>query len=185
MKKILLISGLLVVVVAAVIFVYTYNKTKSYSPESTASFEAGTLKIDIFYNRPYKKGREIFGGLVPYGKTWRTGANEATAFETNKDLLIGGKLLKKGKYSLWTVPNEQQWQVVFNSNIPGWGIDVMNNGEAARDKQYDVVIVEVPVMKTEKEFEQFTISIDKSDDMLELILAWDKTLVAVPLSATE
>ena len=185
MKKILLFSSLLIVVVVAVVIILGYNKTKSYSPESTATYEGGGLRISVFYNRPYKKGRVIFGGLVPYGKTWRTGANEATVFETSKDLIINDHELKAGKYSLWTVPDEQRWLVVFNAHIPNWGIDVMNNGEAARDLKSDVVIVEVPVMTTEKEFEQFTISVENSDDMLELILAWDKTLVAVPLTVRE
>ena len=97
MKKILLLAGLLIVVAVAVVVFYGYNRTKSFSPESSASFVAGDLKIDVFYNRPYKKGRIIFGGLVPYGKTWRTGANEATVFETSKNILVGGKELKKGK----------------------------------------------------------------------------------------
>lgn len=183
MKRIVLISGIaliLLVVLAAIIF---YNKTKSFSPESDAGYQDGDLKISVFYNRPFKKGRVIFGGLVPYGKTWRTGANEATVFETSKDLMIMGKKLQKGKYSLWTVPNEQSWSVVFNSTIPNWGIDVMKNGEAARDSSTDVVVVDVPVMITPKEFEQFTISVENTDEMLELVFAWDKTIVAVPFSA--
>lgn len=185
MKKILLLSGLGLVVVAALTAIIFYKNTKSHSPEADTTFESGDLKINVFYNRPFKKGRKIFGGLVPYGKTWRTGANEATVFETNKDLIIDGKKLPRGKYSLWTVPNEQSWSVVFNSTIPNWGIDVMNNGEAAREPGTDVIVVEVPVMTTEKEFEQFTISVDKTDDLLELVLAWDKTLVAVPLGVSE
>ncbi len=185
MKKILLLSGLLVIVLGAAAIFYGFNKTKSYSPESNVIFGEEGLKITVFYNRPFKKGRVIFGGLVPYGKTWRTGANEATTFETNKDLIVGDKKLPAGKYSLWTVPSELSWSVVFNSTIPTWGIDVMNNGDAARDPQTDVVVVDVPVVLTQKEFEQFTISVEKSDDMLELILAWDKTLVAVPLSVKE
>ena len=182
MKKILLLFGLSIVVAIVVAAIYRYNETKSHSPESNMTFEDGDLKIKIFYNRPFKKGRVIFGGLVPYGKTWRTGANEATVFETNKNLKIGDKILKAGKYSFWSIPDQQSWAIVFNSNIPGWGINVMNNGEAAREVQYDVMIVDVPVMTTEKEFEQFTISVEKTDDMLELVLAWDKTLVVVPLS---
>ena len=105
----------------------------------------------------------------------------ATVFETNKDLLVGGKELKKGKYSLWTVPNQQSWTVVFNGTIPNWGIDVLNNGEAARDPANDVLIVELPVATTEKEFVQFTIYIEKADEMVEMVLAWDKTLVSVPI----
>ena len=180
-KKILLAVGVLVVGILAALLIVRYQ-TKSFSPESSAAFQDGDLNITIFYNRPFKKGRVIFGGLVPYGKTWRTGANEATVFETNKDLLIGEKTLKAGKYSLWTVPNEQRWTVVFKSTIPNWGIDVMNNGEAARDPGHDVIVLDVPVMWTDKEFEQFTISVEKADDMLELVLAWDKTLVAIPLT---
>ena len=159
--------------------------TKSHSPEANTVFEDGSLKISVFYNRPFKKGRKIFGGLVPYGKTWRTGANEATVFETSVNLLIGDKKLPAGRYSLWTVPNEQSWLVVFNSTIPGWGIDVMKDGQAAREMTTDVIIIEVPVVNTGKEFEQFTISIDKTDDMLELVLAWDSVLVAVPFSVSE
>jgi hypothetical protein len=181
MKKIILITGILLVLISALsLFIY-YKDTKSHSPEADTEFNKGDLKIRVFYNRPFKKGRVIFGGLVPYGKTWRTGANEATVFETNKDLMIGGVKLPKGRYSLWTVPNEQSWTVVFNSTIPNWGIDVMNNGEAARKPETDVVVVDVPVMNTQKEFEQFTISVDEADDMLELVLAWDKTIIALPL----
>ncbi len=180
-KKIFLAVGVIVVGILAALLIFRYQ-TKTFSPESSADFQDGDLTISVFYNRPFKKGRVIFGGLVPYGKTWRTGANEATVFETSKDLLIGDKKLKAGKYSLWTVPNEQRWTVVFNSTIPNWGIDVMNNGEAARDPKHDVLVIDVPVMWTDKEFEQFTISIERADDMLELVFAWDKTLVALPLS---
>ncbi len=184
MKKLLLIAGFIVVLLAAGAIIFYYN-TKSHSPEANTTYEEDNVKINVFYNRPFKKGRHIFGGLVPFGKTWRTGANEATVFETSADLMIGEKKLPAGKYSLWTVPNEQSWTVVFNSTIPDWGIDVMNNGEAARTPATDVITIEVPVMNTEKEFEQFTISIDKTDDTLELVLAWDKTLVSVPFWVSE
>ncbi len=184
MRKILLLSSVLIVIVVTSAVIYVY-RTKSFSPESNVSFEDGDLKINIIYNRPFKKSRIIFGDLVPYGKTWRTGANEATVFEMNKNLMIGDKKLMAGKYSIWTIPNEQSWQIIFNSTIPPWGIDVMNNGEAARKIMSDVLIVDVPVMTAKKEFEQFTISVEKTDDMLELVLAWDKTLVAVPFSLSE
>jgi hypothetical protein len=184
MKKILLIAGLVVAVVVAVAVTLRYT-TKSHSPSSVTSFEDGNLKISVNYNRPYKKGRTIFGGLVPYGKTWRTGANEPTVFETSRPLRIGEKTLEAGSYSLWTVPNEASWQVIFNKSIPAWGINVLNHGDAARDPQTDVLAIDVPVMTMQKEFEQFTISIEKADDTLELVLMWDKTMVAVPLSVNE
>lgn len=181
MKRISLVLGLVVVVVTAVALVWWFN-TKSYSPENSVVFQEGDLRITITYNRPYKKGRVIFGGLVPYGKTWRTGANEATVFETNQDLRLDGKTLPKGKYSLWTVPNETQWQVIFNATIPPWGIDVMKDGQAARDPDAPEVITEVSVMNSPKEIEQFTITIEKTGDAMELVMMWDRTLVAVPIA---
>jgi len=185
MKKVILISGLVIALGAMVAILLGYKFTKSHSPEEVISYEEGNLMVTVSYNRPFKKGRQIFGALVPYGKTWRTGANEPTTFETNQDIKINGTVLKKGRYSLWTVPNETSWQVVFNSSVPNWGIDVMKNGQAARDEKSDALLIEVPVMQTEKEFEQFTISIEKADDALELVLAWDKTLVAVPFVVNE
>lgn len=175
-----MIVGVLAVLIVGVL-AYIRVTTKSHSPEGTADFTDGSLKIHVFYNRPFKKGRAIFGKLVPYGKTWRTGANEPTQFETSADLLFGEKVLKAGKYSLWTVPNEQSWQVVFNSEIPSWGVGY--NGEAQRNPETDAVVVEVPVNHSqEKEFEQFTISIEKASDGMELIFFWDKTIVSVPFS---
>jgi hypothetical protein len=181
MRRVFLLSGLLVVLLLVGGIFWWFN-TKSYSPENSVTFQEGDLKITVSYNRPYKKGRVIFGVLVPYGKTWRTGANEATVFETNQDLYLDGKILAKGRYSLWTVPGEQEWQVILNTTIPSWGIDVMKNGEAARDPQGVELIATVPVMNSPKEIEQFTITIEKVNDSMELVLLWDRTLVAVPIS---
>lgn len=181
MKRIILVVGFLVVVLLAGAVFWWYN-TKSYSPENKVSFQDGDLLVEVFYNRPFKKGRLIFGGLVPFGKTWRTGANEATVFESNRDLYIDGQRLAKGKYSMWTVPDETAWKVVFNTTIPPWGIDVMNEGQAARDPKGVEIIVEVPVVASPKEIEQFTITIEKMNDSMELVLMWDRTLVAIPIS---
>ena len=184
MKLILLGIGVTVVFLfgAAIFWWYT---TKSFSPENSLEFQDVDVHISVAYNRPFKKGRVIFGGLVPYGKTWRTGANEATVFETDKDLLVNGKKLAKGKYSLWTVPNEQTWQVIFNAIIPPWGIDVMKNGEAARDPNGIEVVVEIPVVISPKQIEQFTITVENAGDSMELVLLWDQTLIAVPFSINE
>lgn len=181
MKKTILISAILfAVLVAGLIFLRV--KAKSFSPESNVDFIDGNLKVHVFYNRPYKKGREIFGKLVPYGKPWRTGANEPTVFETNQDLSFGDKKLKAGKYSLWTVPEEQNWQIIFNSSVPWWGINF--NGETLRDPAADALVLEAQVHHPQdKVFEQFTISIEKSNDGMELVLFWDNTVVAVPFNS--
>jgi len=177
-KSLILVGAALVVVIGT--FFYLRIKAKSLSPEGTVDFNEGNLKVHVFYNRPFKRGRQIFGKLEPYGKTWRTGANEPTTFETNQDLKFGDKELKAGKYSLWTVPNEQTWQIVFNSEVPFWGISF--SGEAQRKPTSDVLITEVPVNHSEKIIEQFTISVEKDADEFELVLMWDQTIVAAPFN---
>ncbi len=78
-------------------------EAKRASPEDMVEYVNEDLRIDVFYCQPSKRGREIFGELVPFGEVWRTGANEATTFETSIDLTIGGKVLPAGKYTLWTI----------------------------------------------------------------------------------
>jgi hypothetical protein len=182
MKKFLIILGIVAVVLALALYGMV-SYTKSFSPEGNVVFTDGKLKASLFYNRPLKKGRVIFGDLVPFGKVWRTGANEATVFETNMDLDFDGQALPKGKYSLWTIPGEQNWKIIFNSDIPSWGVDF--NGQPLRAPEKDVLVIEAPVVLQDKEFEQFTISIEKMADEMELIFIWDKTLVAAPFIAKQ
>lgn len=181
MKKAVIIIGILAVLLVGA-FMLWRSQVKSLSPEEGFDFQDGDLKVHVYYNRPFKKGREIFAenGLVPFGKIWRTGANEATYIETNKNLLVNGQELKKGKYSLWTIPNAESWKVIFNSEYPSWGINF--KGEANHNPEADVLTVEVPVSQTETEIEQFTISIEKTGDETELIFLWDKTVVVVPFT---
>ncbi|AYB30696.1 DUF2911 domain-containing protein [Chryseolinea soli] len=181
MKKFLVIAGIAVtiLIILGVVTNYFLKKhTKSFSPEEETVFKQDALEIKVFYNRPYKKGRQIFGSLVPYGKVWRTGANEATTFETNKDIEFENQKLKKGKYSLWTIPGEETWTIIFNSEYGQWGIGP--GGEANRDPEKDVLKLDVHSVQSEREFEQFTISFEKTGAEAEMVLIWDKTLVAVP-----
>lgn len=180
MKKFLIVSGVFFLIALGVLAYIRFYYTKSFSPEAQAEYNANGVQIQVFYNRPYKKGREIFGGLVPYDKIWRTGANEATVFESNKNLMVKGKPLKAGEYTLWTIPGEQTWKVIFNSEVGQWGVDF--NGEANRKAENDVLSVEVPALSHDKEFEQFTISIEQVGEDIELILLWDKSVVVVPMS---
>jgi hypothetical protein len=179
MKKFLIIAGIVVAVMLGFRAFYM-NYTKSASPESNVNFEDGDLNIKVFYNSPSKRGRVIFGGLVPYDTIWRTGANEATVFETNKNLTIQGQVLKAGKYSLWAKPGAEAWQIIFNSESGQWGIDF--NGAANLDPKNNVVTAEVPSVIQDKEIEKFTISVEKMDEDLLLILLWDKTVVTLPMS---
>ncbi len=183
MKKFLIFTAIGIVVIAALLAIVRYMdtmKTKSFSPEGEAVFSHDDLSIKVIYNRPYKKGREIFGGLVPFEKVWRTGANEATTFETNRDLIIEGETLKAGKYTLWTIPRQASWTVIFNSEYGQWGIN--SKGEANRDPSRDVLTVDVLSVQQNQVFEQFTIAFEKTGEDGEMVFMWDNTLVAVPFS---
>jgi hypothetical protein len=97
------------------------QERKRASPHETTSATIGGKKVTIEYGRPYKKNREIFGGLVPYGEVWRTGADEATVLTTEGDLMIGKLHVPKGTYSLFTVPAKEEWTLVVNKTAKQWG----------------------------------------------------------------
>lgn len=185
MKKLLVITGVVLLVIVGLLGYWRFFYTKSFSPESDTNFESGGIKIHFNYSRPHKKNRLIFGPrqespLVPYGVVWRTGANEATVFECNQDIKIKGNTLKAGTYSFWTIPDVQTWTLIFNTEYGQWGVDSYN--QANRDPKNDVLSVQVPAVLQDKEFEQFTIAVEKMGEEMEIILLWDKTLVSVPFS---
>lgn len=157
-------------------FQFMKYQTKKASPEETVVYEGDALTMEVYYNRPSKKGRVIFGDLVPLGKVWRTGANEPTTFMVNKDITFGGEKLKAGKYTLWTIPQETQWTIILNSKMYGWGVDF--DSEASRDPQFDVLRINVPVQSTKEPIETFTIEFIYDVNM---VMKWDDTQVIVPI----
>jgi Protein of unknown function (DUF2911) len=180
MKKFLKWTGIVVASLAVILFIgfqILQSQTKKASPEATVKFSKNGAEISVFYCRPAKKGREIFGGLVPFGEVWRTGANEASTFSTSKALNIGGKTLPAGKYTLWTIPQKDKWTVIFNSKDYDWGVSF--GGVASRDAAADALTVDVPVEVLPASQELFTISFD--DATSAMLLAWDTTSVRVPL----
>lgn len=182
MRRFLVFVGIgVVVIILLFVGVEQMNKNyqKSFSPEEVVELEQGKLHVEVFYNRPYKKGRDIFGTLVPFGEVWRTGANEATTFETNRDLIIEGKELKAGTYSLWTIPDKETWTIIFNKEHGQWGVNA--EGQPNRNPQLDALAIKAQAVWQEREFEQFTIEFAQMEDEIEMVLLWDKTLVAVPL----
>lgn len=181
-KLILKIGGAIILIGLLIGFILRYT-TKAHSPEDTLTYQKDGLKLEVFYNRPYKKEREIFGNLVPYNEVWRTGANEATTFETNKDILVDGSKLKAGKYTLWTIPMETSWKVIFNSKMYPWGINL--DEEAYRDPRFDSLVLERPVEEINETLEQFTIIFDEKGEFVNMILAWDDTSVSVPIKKEE
>lgn len=171
--------SLLVILILVGIYYTVKIGTKSYSPEDTVEYKEEGMSLEVFYNRPYKKDRVIFGGLVPYGEVWRTGANEATTFETNTDLIVDGSLLPAGIYTLWTIPGEDSWKIIFNSKLYAWGITL--NNEASREAEHDVLVLERPVRTLPEVVEQFTISFVEEHDLVFLVFAWDQVTVRVPM----
>ncbi|MBM3443942.1 MAG: DUF2911 domain-containing protein [Bacteroidetes bacterium] len=91
------------------------------SPAQTATGKVGSTTVTVNYGSPSVKGRKIWGELVPYGKVWRAGANEATTIEFDADVKIEGQSLPKGKYALFTIPDEKEWTIIFNKNPKQWG----------------------------------------------------------------
>jgi len=130
--------------------------------------------IKVIYSRPQKRGRELFGNLIPYGKVWRTGANETTEIKFYKDITLQNSNIKAGTYSLFTIPDEQEWTIIVNKDLDFWGAYSYN-------QENDVIRVKVPSKKIDSPVEAFTIQFEKTDDNHgKMQLAWGETLVEVP-----
>ena len=183
MKKALVILGVLVALCAAAMAGFLFY-TKSFSPEKRLTLKEEGVELTVKYCRPYKRERKIFGALVPFGKMWRTGANEATIFDTKQKLRIGGEDLPAGTYSLWTIPEEDYWTIVFNGEYGQWGIRA-SDGEANHDPDMDVLRVKAPARTSTIPIEQFTITLQKSESIVTLALAWDDTQVALPMELVQ
>jgi hypothetical protein len=173
MKRILLIiAG--IVGVLALLLTGLFFYTQSHSPLVTVKLEGKTSQVKIEYCQPQKKGREIFGKLVPFGKVWRTGANWATKIELAQDTKIGDKQVKKGTYSLFTIPEKDKWVIILNSVVRQWG-------HFSYDSTKDVMRTEVPAKTIEKSVEGFTISFVTKENQNLMRLNWDTTEVDVSI----
>jgi Protein of unknown function (DUF2911) len=143
------------------------------SPHETVTETINGKKISITYGRPFKKGRVIFGGLEPWGKVWRTGADEATTLTTDGDLMIGPLHVVAGTYSLFTIPNEKEWTLVLNKTAKQWGA-------FKYDKGMDYGRAPMVVTKAKAPLEQLTIAIQKKNDHEAVLkVAWDETVAAI------
>lgn len=134
--------------------------------------------VRVTYSRPAKKEREIFGTkIVPYGEVWRVGANESTEIKFYQDVTIQGKTVKAGTYSLFAIPTATEWTIILNKDLDFWGAYSYN-------KNNDVLRVSVPTKKTEEVIENFSIQCVKgsNDKETTMKMAWDTTLVEVPIS---
>ncbi|MFN2397260.1 MAG: DUF2911 domain-containing protein [Gemmatimonadaceae bacterium] len=144
------------------------------SPRDSVSAAVGSGRVTINYGRPFKRGRKVLGGIVPWDTVWRTGANAATGFTTDVDLVMGGVSIPAGKYTLWTIPSQSGWKLVVNKQTGQWGTEYDVKQDLARIEMRRETLA-VPV-------EQFTISLEPSGSGGVLSMSWDDTRVFVPFS---
>jgi len=153
------------------------------SPAATTTAAFGDKQIRISYHAPSMHGRQIFGGLVPYGKVWRAGANQATLLHTDLDLTIGGVAVPKGDYSLYILPEENQWTLIINTQTGQWGIT--HGGATTEDPAKDLGRVVMKLSKPAAPGETFTITLAKDGNTNQgsLAMAWENTIATVALTA--
>jgi hypothetical protein len=162
---------------------------KRNSPHETIGGVIDGNRVTVIYGRPYTKDpksgepRKIWGTLVPYGKVWRTGADEATLFITQKDLQVGDATIPAGAYSLWTLPNEDGTaKLIFNKQIGQWGQDYKDM-KNVYDEAKDQARVDLKKEPLEKPVDQFTMSVGKDPAGGGVIkLMWENTQYSVPYS---
>lgn len=168
MRKIIALCTMLMATATLQLSAQETKKEPPKSPPATAK----NSFAEVTYSQPSKRGRVIFGELVPYGQVWRTGANMSTDITFNSDVVFAGKEVKKGSYAIFTIPEENEWTVILNSQTKQRGAS-----EYEANKGKNVLEVKVPVTRTTKVQEQFLISFEKDN----LVFTWDQTQVKVPL----
>ena len=143
------------------------------SPAASASCDLGGGKtVKTAYSSPRVKGRKIYGGLVPHGEVWRTGANEATTFVTSSDITVGGTKVPAGSYTIFSVPNADGWKLVVSKGTGEWGTQY-----PGADK--DLARIDMKVSKLPSPVENFTISYEKSGSGCMMNIDWETTRASV------
>ena len=149
---------------------------KPASPHETTSAVVGGKKITITYGRPYVKGRNVWAGsLAPYGKVWRTGADDATTFTTEADVMLGSLHVPAGTYSLFTIPGEKEWTLILNKTAKQWG--AFNY-----DEKQDLGRAKMTVKKLSAPVEQLTIVVEPAGGSKgTLKISWSDTEASIPV----
>ncbi len=144
------------------------------SVRDTARASVAGAEVWVDYGRPLKRGREIFGNVVPWNTVWRTGANSATQFNTAADLMIGGAAVPAGKYTLWTLPTPSGWKLIINKQTGQWGTEY--------HPEQDLVRVDTKVETLAAPVEELVIRFEPAAAGTTLSITWDKTQVSVPVA---
>ncbi|WP_064198535.1 MULTISPECIES: DUF2911 domain-containing protein [Emticicia] len=173
MKKIVLLFSLFVSMGAMAQGV----KTPAPSPTQTIKQDFALSSIEVNYSRPLAKGRKVFGDLVPFGKMWRTGANGATKVTFGEDVKVGGVAVKAGSYALYSIPNQNEWEIILNKGVN-------NGGLSGYKTEEDVARFKVKSMSLPMHIESFTIMIgDVLPASANIQILWEKTAVSIPVEA--
>lgn len=146
------------------------------SPHDIVYFRANKIappSIKVLYGRPMKKGRDLFEEVIPYGRVWRVGANEATEVVFYKDVLFGETEVKAGTYVLYAIPNEKEWTLILSSKTDVWGTHEY-------DQKYDVARVQAKVSRAEF-IEAFSIAFKEKGKNINMVLGWDTARVTAPI----
>ncbi len=152
-------------------------KMPAPSPTQTIKQNFAMGSIELNYSRPSAKGRKVFGDLVPLGKLWRTGANEATKIVFSEPVEIGGKKVDSGAYVIYTIPSEENWEIILNKGINNWGVDGYKEAE-------DVIRFRIAPVKTKNMVETFTMQFaDVKPESCSIEILWEKTIVSIPVTA--
>lgn len=171
MKKIVLSVAFL----CALSYANAQIKMPAPSPAQTVKQEFGLSNVELSYSRPVKKGRKIFGDLVPYNAVWRTGANGATTLTFGDNVIIGGKEIPAGKYGLLSIPGAASWTLIITKQT-----DVTS--PAAYKQDQDIVRVTAKVKPSTTSVENFTIQFDNiQPESCDLVISWDKSIVTLPI----
>lgn len=163
----------LLLITAFSIPLFAQEAKKPLSPPAKAEAEIGGKSITIAYSAPSIRERVIMGGLVPYGKVWRTGANAATTLVTEVDLMIGSLHVPAGTYTLYTIPNEKEWTLIVNRQTGQWG--------TRYDESQDLGRVPMKVRGVAEPVETFVISLEPGEGKGTLRMTWENTEASVPL----
>ena len=145
------------------------------SPLEMVTMKYEGTYIKVTYGRPHKRGREIFGGLEPYGQVWRTGANEATEISVTDRINFGGKILEAGTYTIFSIPYADRWTIILNSELGQWGAYNYN-------EKSDILRFDVPTQQLEIVYEPFTIEFEQEAKSANLVMKWDRTAVSIPIT---
>lgn len=144
-------------------------------PAKAACKFADGKTISVAYSSPRMRGRKIFGDLVPFGEVWRTGADNATSFVTKADLVVGGKNIPAGSYTLFTLPTQSNWTLIISKQTGEFGIPYPG-------EQFDFARIEMKLSKLPSPLENFTISFDQTGPSCAMRLDWESTRASIDIS---